>query len=307
MRLDDALNGYSAGLSRARGARLDALIARFGWAGSRPVTLKEAGAQLNGARERIRQIQAKTLGGVPPHRVIMPALDRALDLLQQNAPLSPEDAENLLVKEGVASRPFHPLSLLEAATVCGRTPTFEIVRVRGCELVVSSPLQGIANSVIQTAFIQASASGVSNLMEVVGIQKKGMSVSEDDVRQILKVLSVAQFLSDDWFWRPSGLAERNRLRNVSRRILSVSSPINVSVLREGVRRVYAVRRTRGSAKWRLIVPPRNVMEDSTEPTQNFRLMRKASFHPLNRSTVALSSAEPSRSCFSSCDHRRPVR
>jgi hypothetical protein len=93
--------------------------------------------------------------------------------------------------------------VLEAAAVCGRTPTFEIARLRGRELVVSNPLQGIANRVIQVAFIQAAASGVSNVLEVVeeGTQN-GMKVSESQVKQILQGLSDAQFLTDEWFWRP---------------------------------------------------------------------------------------------------------
>ena len=272
MRLEDALRGYLRGLSRVSGARLDALVARFGWGGRPPLTLEEAGAKAQLTRERIRQIQARTLTRVPPHAVIMPALDRALDLLQANAPLSPDAAALLLAKERVANRPFHPLGVLEAAAVCGRTPTFEIARARGRELVVSNPLQGIANAVIQTAFIQAGASGVSNVLEVTEeCNQNGMKVSESQVRQVLRGLSDAQFLADDWFWRPNGLADRNRLRNVTRRILCVSSPVSVAVLREGVRREYTVRRARGSAKWRLVVPPRNVMEAFYRANPEFRV------------------------------------
>ena len=51
----------------------------------------------------------------------------------------------------------------------------------------------------------------------------------------------------------------------------MSSPVSVVVLREGVRREYGVRRTRGTRKWRLVVPPRNVLEAFYRANSEFRV------------------------------------
>jgi hypothetical protein len=259
--LETALREYLGAVGRLSGARLEALIARFGWGGRPPVTLEEAAGKLGITRERLRQIQDRIRKRMPAHQVVMPALDRALELLRANAPLTPEAGAALLAKGGVAGRPFHPLSVLEASRVCARTPTFEIAQVNKRALVVSNPLRGVANAIIQTANIQAGASGVSAVPEVAEeCNQNGTKVTDSQVREVLQGLSDVQFLAEDWFWRPGGNPERNRLRNVSRKMLSVASPISIASLREGVRREYAWRRTRGSSKWRLVVPPRHVLE-----------------------------------------------
>jgi hypothetical protein len=52
---------------------------------------------------------------------------------------------------------------------------------------------------------------------------------------------------------------RDRLRNITRKMLSVAAPIELSSLREGVRREYRYRGHRGVKTWALLVPPRSVL------------------------------------------------
>jgi hypothetical protein len=270
--LENALREYLAALSRSRGVRLEALSTRLGWGGRPAVTLEKAAKSLGVTRERLRQIQARVLERMPDHPVVMPALDRALDALRMNAPLAAQAAETLLMKQGIAQRPFHPRSIFDASKLCGRIPTFEIARVDERELVVTNALQSVANSIIQTAHIQAGASGVSNVLEVTEeCDQNGTMVTEGDVRNVLAGLSDVKFLVNGWFWRPGGIPERNRLRNLTRKMLSVSSPINVTSLREGVRREYTLRRTRGTRRWRLVVPPRDVLEAFYRANPEFRV------------------------------------
>jgi hypothetical protein len=68
-------------------------------------------------------------------------------------------------------------------------------------------------------------------------------------------------LTDDWFWHKAGVPERNRLRNITRKMLSVTSRIAVNELREGVHRHYKIRRTRGISDWPLLTPPRAVLHE----------------------------------------------
>ena len=61
-------------------------------------------------------------------------------------------------------------------------------------------------------------------------------VDHSEIHQILTLTAESEFLDGDWFWYRAGKPARNRLRNASRRMLSVAAPIHVGVLREGLRR-----------------------------------------------------------------------
>ena len=78
--LEVLLRQYLVSLSNMSGKRLEALIARFGWGGSPPITLEQTGLKLGITRERVRQLESKVKGRFPTHPVVMPALDRALEL-----------------------------------------------------------------------------------------------------------------------------------------------------------------------------------------------------------------------------------
>jgi hypothetical protein len=92
------------------------------------------------------------------------------------------------------------------------------------------------------------------------VSKMQSSLEEKDLRRFLQDCPEIEFLNEDWLWHKDGLPSRNRLRNVTRKMLSVASPVHVSELREGVQRHYRIRRTRGHARWPLLTPPRAVLE-----------------------------------------------
>jgi len=91
MSLEDALKDYLGAVSGLQGEKLDALLARLGWHGRLPVTLQAAAEKIGVSRERIRQIEASVLKRLPSHSVVMPPLDKAIDLLENNAPIRYHD------------------------------------------------------------------------------------------------------------------------------------------------------------------------------------------------------------------------
>ncbi len=74
--------------------------------------------------------------------------------------------------------------------------------------------------------------------------------------------TAAQFLDNDqeWFWMPNGAAARNRLSNVTRRMLSVANPLDLQTIRDGTRRLYR-NKSAGSKGYSrsLLVPPRVIL------------------------------------------------
>ena len=160
--LDLAIRQFISAISRTRGVRLETLLARLGFGADPPITLQEAADRIGTSRERFRQIQEDIPNRLPPHPVLMPALDRALALLAQIAPVSAEVAATRLVEEGVCTIPFHPLNVLAAAKLCRRPPTFQIQELNQNQVVVSTGILASAKEILDLASKRARASGATN-------------------------------------------------------------------------------------------------------------------------------------------------
>jgi hypothetical protein len=70
------------------------------------------------------------------------------------------------------------------------------------------------------------------------VNEEGIDVEKTQVRQSLSSEGNFEFLNDDWFWATDLKYSRNRLHNVTRKILSIASPQNVLTIRDGIRRAY---------------------------------------------------------------------
>lgn len=258
---------FYVGTARVRvSRRVDMLLARFGLGGAdEPATLQECANMAGITRERVRQVEKATLKRKPAHAVYVPALDRALEVLAQHAPMDATDAAQLLVQLGITLAPFRPESVLAAAEFCGRAPTFTVEHgYYGTRIVTDSALT-VASRVASLAARQASASGISNVAAVVAeADSKGISVSSDQVREVLRYHMSTRFLdeTEDWFWVPQEYSRRNRLTNTARRMLAVASPVDIRTLREGIQRFYRNRNHKGGKSRDgspLLVPPRAIL------------------------------------------------
>jgi len=260
--LDSALKAFVEEVTRLRGPGMKALERRLGVDGARPATLEEAASPIGVTRERVRQIQKRFTDRLPNHRVFMPKLDAAIAIVREAAPITVERASELIRREGLTTRPFHPQSLLVAAEFCGRQQPFEIDNSTGGPRVVLEYRKDFERTIRSVACKQAGASGATNVAEVMAEAgtKIASSITEDEVRRHLQQCPEIEFFDGDWFWNKDGTPDRNRLRNVTRKMLSVASPIHLSELREGVQRHYHIRRARGTAQWPLVTPPRAILE-----------------------------------------------
>ncbi len=261
--LEAALANFVERVAQIRGAPLQALLRRLGCDGEEPATLEEAASLLSKTRERMRQMQKKFSERVPKHPIFMPQLDAAISVVRAAAPISVDHASELVQSKGISSRPFHPRSLLVAAEFCGRTQPFEIETSVGFPRVVVERSREFERAAILVGCRQADASGATNVQEVSAeLMSKGYSdIADENVRRLLTDHPEFEFLNGDWFWYKTGIPDRNRLRNITRKMLSVTSQIHVSELREGVHRHYKIRGTRGVSSWPLVTPPRAVLQE----------------------------------------------
>ena len=261
--IEVALADFVQRLTGYNGARLRAILRRLGCDGYEPATLEDAAAVLGITRERMRQIHKRFTDRLPNHPVFLPQLDSAIEVLRAAAPLGVDRAAALLLAKGISTQPFHPKSVLAAADFCGRAQPFEIDNSLGTPRVIVEKRREFERVALSIACRQAEASGATNVHEIVAeLDSRGYAnVDHEMIRRFLSHCGEIEFLNPDWLWHKAGIPERNRLRNVTRKMLSVMSPINVGEVREGVNRYYKIRRTRGHSPWLLVTPPRAILQE----------------------------------------------
>lgn len=258
--IEEALEEMVGAAYRLDQDRRAAFMKRFGWSGDPPATLQEVGDQLGITRERVRQIESQILKRLPPRPIFLPSLEQAIRLLEAASPISLKDAANLIQVEGKSKCLFHPKGVINAAEICGLDTSLRIRTIKGAPVVLGNWEEGLAGRLANFALRQCGASGVSNIAAVVEhATSEGLNVSEDEAARLLRTIPRLVFLTDSWFWDPKGPPGRNRLRNTCRKMLSVSTSIPLSRLREGIRREFAFRTSSHQSRWQLRVPPVDVL------------------------------------------------
>lgn len=264
--LEESLAELLSGLIGDRQPKLDALLARYGWAGDAPQTLDVCGKMIGVTRERIRQMEEKARTRLKRFPYFLPVLDRALALLESSAPISLPMAAKLIHDQGLSRRPFSPVSLLSTATLLGRKSDLTIVETHDEHYLVAEAKGPLVKIVANTARSMAGQAGIASVFNVLdrvgeklasgGIShNSGDTLDTDEARQVLKGLSRCEFLDDDWFWFTDLPPLRNRLENVAKRILSVASPQPLQSVREGLRRAFRQRSLTNARYESLEVPP----------------------------------------------------
>jgi hypothetical protein len=290
--LEDALADLLSALMRTRAGpsdakRLEAMAMRFGWNGNAPSTLQECGDFAGITRERLRQIESKIVKRLPRHPVYMPKLDLAIEILEAAAPRSASEAAYLLQRKGVSRNSFSPAALIETARLLGRETTLAIQTVRGQQLVVAGSNVDGVGTILRIARALSGSAGVASVFQVVDRlaaknqlqkdlevepSKSREPITEDDVRRLLQRAEACEFLDEDWFWFSDIPEKRNRLCNVTMRILSVASPQTISSVREGIRRAFGYR-AKSSDRYRsLTVPPVGVLKAFYRQHPDFTLI-----------------------------------
>ena len=100
------------------GRQARAVAARLGWDGQGACTLALAAKSEGYSRERVRQLEERVRSRADSsHRSF--AVEAALRLIEDAAPIDLRDASVLLAERGVSRRPFQVEGLLSAADILG--------------------------------------------------------------------------------------------------------------------------------------------------------------------------------------------
>jgi len=259
--LEDLLSQYLEACSKLEGERLAAMLARLGWSGKSAETLEDAGRMLNVTRERMRQIEKKVRDRLPPPPVFVPALSKAIAALADAAPIGVAKASTLLKEKGFTRKEFSPESVLAAAIDLGLEPPIAITSAKGLRMVTRVSNSANMPIILTMARKKSGASGIVSCVDVAA--KISLTTptecTTEEVTETLKASPRFRHLFGTWFWANDLPVGRNRLVNVCRRMLSVTSPISIARLRDGVKREYTFRNLTGSGKYDLRVPPVDVI------------------------------------------------
>jgi hypothetical protein len=244
-----------------------ALLKRLGWLGIAPLTLEECGQSLGVTRERVRQLEQKFRNRIPTHSVFMPGLTKAISLIESRAPVKHSEMSRLLKKNRITTIDFSPVSLIAAADELHVSTKLQISTI-GEDFFVTKTGNIPASRIISVARRISGAMGVCSAEQIVdAILSNNATSTESDrlalLEQVEKVLSFSKdlkSLGDGWYWAPSVPAKRNRLLNITNRILSAKDCVSIKKLREGVRRVYKFRNSSNNPWVQLRVPSSAVLK-----------------------------------------------
>lgn len=273
LHLEEQLDQVLHALLSVSAANHDALKARFGWNGSAPVTLAEAGEMVGITRERIRQLEAKACRRIPQQGMFVPGLALALATVAKAAPVAESRVPSLLLEAEISQSAFSAVSLLMAAGLLKQNSDLTLEDGSGGHRYVLSASQGGVSpkeiaSIAKRMAGGAGAVSVTDLADRISSQKS--AVTRQLVESVLRETPAARFLDDEWAWFPDAPIVRSRLRTLSRRVLSIFSPIRITRLREGIRRevMYLNNVKHG---WPIRVPPRPVLRRYFEEHREFAI------------------------------------
>lgn len=269
LQLESALMDLLSRLMRGSNERITAMADRLGWRGQEPKTLDECGSMINVTRERMRQIESKIKERLPDVPIFLPQLDLAIKALEEAAPIDLVAGASLLRSRHISHNPFSPISVIQTAEILGREATLSILETHGNKVVVAGETPRPLRRAAILARKLAGQSGVTSVFQVADLCEG--KIGESEVRKLLHGFSHFEFLDDDWLWATDLPVLRNRLCNVTNKILSVVAPQSLSSIREGVRRAYRWRLSTGGKSFaNLIVPPIAVMREFYRRHPDFR-------------------------------------
>ena len=237
-------------LTLVTGRNHSMLVSLWGWDGNAPKTLEAVGdAQTPRlTRERVRQIEAKALRRLRAFKFETPILRSAIGVIRKCVPALESEVDRELQKAGICSGPFAVASIKRAADILGIAWTFAGVVISGQRIVVRKEDEDRIVRLMQVVRRRTSEFGCSNILAVASALKIEEEKA-DILRQALDLTPGICWLDEDKNWLFLKDSSRNRLFNLSAKVLSVCPRLSVSELRRAV----------SKSKRLTIAPPQKVL------------------------------------------------
>jgi Bacterial RNA polymerase, alpha chain C terminal domain/Sigma-70, region 4 len=233
---------------REKGRNAKLLIDLWGWSGSDPRTLESVGNELGLTRERVRQIEARSLRELSKHRFSTPFLQAAIGLLKQETPELDRELARKLRQGGVSRADFSVWGVKKAAEIFGEKWPFECIDSKENRIVVTKDSEQQLRSILLALRQKTSELGCTSVMSLASEAQ----VPERQMQAVVRFLECtarAEWLDEqkEWLFAPD--AARNRLYNLCAKVLGVCPRIRLSELRRAV----------SKSKRLIMAPPQRVL------------------------------------------------
>lgn len=211
--------------------RRRALMNRLGWSDDIERTLEEVGVELGITRERVRQLQiklTKALGTTRP-----PDLEPgrvAIEIIRKHSGEPTASLSRVLCDAGLLRRPISDTGVELMLELLG-VPT------------IADEYQANRRQFLPT--LKTVTREARDLTRSVGLASVAWAIADADseldpalVKQALASLPWVRWLDGTWFWDPRTPRGRNRLENLTLKMLAACGPLEVQELDGGLDRMY---------------------------------------------------------------------
>lgn len=251
--LAGALKAHVDGATR-NDRNADWVVQHLGWDGQPHRTLEIIGASANVTRERVRQVVANCTRRLEARETVPHALQRAIGIVERNAPISQSSLDRLFAEDGVATDGFYADGIKRAARVFGAKFPFCISEAAD-PLIIQERHADLPERLLRSAKIEVASHGAIVDDQLIEIWREtcGHTVSPEFVRAIMQTDESFAVLPGcpEWWWRPDSAARRrNRLVNTITKVMGACHCIPLRELREACRR---------HVRTNHLAPPTNVM------------------------------------------------
>lgn len=215
--------------------RREALMTRIGWRGGEVPTLEEIGLHLDLTRERVRQLQVKLEGRL--ERVEPPDVEpfrRMAQLIADHRHTPTQSAGRLLQEHELVSAPLPDQGLTLLLRLLGESELFASYQTRLREQ------QPQLKEALRMAKDLTRSVGVACVEWVT--DDGGGSLDAAVLERELKRTVWCRFLDAEWFWDPKTPPGRNRLVNVTTKMLAACGPLHLREVRDGLDRNFRLGR-----------------------------------------------------------------
>lgn len=283
--LEESLAELLAACTGHEGRVLTALLATLGWSGQ-PQPLKAVARELSIARERMRRFETHARKRLPVTPTYVPALERALELLAQAAPITPARASELLMERGITRIPFSPDSVFAAAVDLHLALPIKITVGGGIRLVVRASAAVPVAQILKTLREKVARSSVVSIKETaaeLSLRFQG-PCTEEEVRRVLAASPQFRLLGRSWLWA-TGVQEYSKsVASLCRLMLCVTPALTLPRLMDGLDREYRLRSIATHGRLPNAPPPIDVLRAFLKDHPDFRVDgddRVSAAQPLN--------------------------
>jgi hypothetical protein len=251
--IDPAPGSLEAELSRIVRAfenerNSDALIKLWGWAGNEPRVLDSVGQEFNLTRERVRQIEARSLRRYSACQFDLPFLRSAIDCIRTCVPMRDTAISERLYLEKVSKNQFSVWGLKKAVEIFEMRWPFETLSCKGIRMLMARGEGHRFRRALIELRRKTSDRGLTNIATLT--TEAGLEESRSSaLRLFLETVADVAWLDDgkEWLFLPE--VPRNRLFNLCSKVLSVCPEIRIAELRRAV----------GKSRRLAMVPPQRTL------------------------------------------------